>query len=308
MKKSSAFFIINPLSGNGKMSRSWSHWAKALQKSGISSFDYAFSRHPGHATELVREGIKKGFRLLVAVGGDGTAHEVLNGMLSQSDCPPDDLVLAVLPTGTGNDWIRSYGIPTRLPDWIRMLQMGNTRLQDIGLITCQRNQETRKRYFLNVAGLAFDANVVQYLASRPERNNQLRYLRSVVKCLAGFRAPEAIIHIDDQLFTGRFFTINIGKGRYSGGGMQLVPQAKPDDGRFAITLAESLTKREVVLNIHKLYNGRIGTHPKIKTLHGKKIKIEGVAEPIPVEADGEFLGESTVEVDILPQAIRILVP
>lgn len=306
MKEKRHFFIVNPAAGGGRVGRLWSAWERFFEDAGLS-FSSVFSEYPGQAGSLVEEALISGFRRIIAVGGDGTGHEVVNGIMKQEVLPTTEVDYCLLPLGTGNDWVKSYKISCRKEDWLKLLHSGKTLLQDVGRVTFHRDGEKEERYFVNVAGLAYDAFVVHELVKRGGQMTRLRYLGMVLECLWKYRLQEADVWVDGRHFSNKYYTINIGKARYSGGGMRLVPHALPDDGLFAVTLAGPLTKLGVLTNLHRLYNGKIGTHPKIDVLKGKKVRIEGNGEPLLVEADGEFLGEGPVEMEVVAGALNVIV-
>jgi diacylglycerol kinase (ATP) len=306
MKENTNFFIVNPAAGAGQVGRLWPVWEEYLRAAGLS-VEYIFTREAGQAPSLAEKAIKEGYRRIIAVGGDGSGHEVVNGIMQQKHIPSSEIEYGLLPLGTGNDWVKTYKISRRKQDWVKMLRSGSTQVQDVGRITYQYEGRQEKRYFVNVVGLAYDAFVVHELVKRGGQMTRLRYLGMVLECLWKYHLQEADVWVDGKHYTNKYYTINIGNARYSGGGMRLVPHALPEDGLFAVTLAGPLTKMGVLTNLHRLYNGKIGTHPKIEVLKGKKLLIKGKGEPLLVEADGEFLGETPVEMEVVEGALKVIV-
>lgn len=299
--------IVNPAANNGRTGRRWQSLEKQLRPV-LSNMSVHISQAPGHAALLAEQAIAAGARHLIAVGGDGTNHEVVNGILRQTTVPPRDIVYALLPVGTGNDWIRTYGIPTRIGDWLAMLATGQTVWQDIGRIAYQGHDTRQERYFVNVAGLAYDAFVVRYSEQhRGWLRNRFFYLLLILRCLFQYRLQCARIETDTTSIEDYFYTINVGICRYSGGGMQLVPQARPNDGLLALTYARRVSKLGVILNTWRFYNGSIGKHPQITTGQARYVHVSG-KEPVPLEADGEFLGWTPATFTILEKALRVVVP
>lgn len=307
--KNQWFVIVNPLAGNGQGCRQWENTAETLKKHGLS-IEAAFTQHKGDGIRLAKEAIKKGHRQLMALGGDGTGHEVINGIFQQTEVPPSDITYALVPCGTGNDWAREYRIPRNLDEWAKKIALCNTIQQDIGRAFYTAEGKTLERYFTNVAGMAYDGFVTR--ASEQNKrwvSNKAFYLFLVFKCLFSYSFSRARITFDGQSDEDEFYSINVGVCRFSGGGMQLVPHANPSDGLLALTLARRISKWGVLMATPKFYNGKIATHPQVDTYDVHHLKVEKLSgPPILFELDGEFLGEAPVEITVLPRALRVVVP
>ncbi len=304
------FFIVNPTAGNGSAGRKWPGLEIRLRRI-WPQMAVAVTQSQGHATALAVEAIESGYRKIIAVGGDGINHEAVNGILQQKIIPSSEITYCLLPLGTGNDWRRTHGIPARLDDWTAMVQAGKTTLQDAGLVRFFNHGMPGERYFVNVAGLAYDGFVVHSVGTKKSLIlHQLYYLFMIFRCLFQYRLRGARLSFDGQKAEDRFYTINAGIGRFSGGGLQLTPHALPDDGLLALTYAESVSKWTVIMNTWRFYNGSIGAHPRIHTLQCEEIRVEALPGEMPtlVEADGEFLGETPVRISILPKVLKIIVP
>lgn len=299
------YIIANPAAGNGAVERRWPAIERLLQELQFS-YTVKFTEYRGHAIRLVEDALLKGHRYFLALGGDGTNHEMANGILSQTIVPPADIHYALLPIGTGNDWARMYGIPHQPRQRLLRLLEGKTVLQDAGKVTFQRDGQPESRFFINIAGMAYDAYIARQL-DKHRFVNRMQYLLMVGQYLFRYRLTPARLHFNGQTAEDSFYTINIGICRYSGGGMQLVPQAIPDDGLFALTFARRLPKWEVLLSTPRFYNGTILDHPKISGFQTKHLRVEHIGDtPTLLEADGEFLGETPAEFFILEKALRIV--
>ena len=306
MEKPFWHIIANPVAGSGAVQRRWPLIEKTLQELG---FDYSvqFTRERGHAIRLVEDAVLRGGRYFLALGGDGTNHEVVNGIFQQNFVDPRELTYALLPVGTGNDWAREYDIPHDPRARLRRLLKGHTRWQDVGKVRYQTAAGQQERYFVNVAGMAYDAFIARKMDEQHRKPARFVYLLMVAKYLFDYRLTPARILFDDQVVSDDFYTINIGICRYSGGGMQLVPQAIPDDGQLALTFARRLPKLEVLLQTRRFYDRSILQHPKITGLQVKALRVEHPegASPTLLEADGEFLGETPAEFFILEKTLRV---
>ena len=258
------YVIANPAAGNGKVRRRWSSLAPWLERN-LDAPVIELTRCRGHATDLAREAVGRGYRRLLAVGGDGTCNEIINGIFGEEGIPAADLTLALAPVGTGNDWMRTHGIPRLGKRWLEMLHNGKTFRQDVGRIDFTDPEgRPAKRFFLNVAGLAFDAFVVQQISHDGRRRPSAGfYLLLLLRHLLRYTPQPALVEMDGRQFRDSFFTIEVGIGRYAGGGMEVAPHAVPDDGRLALTLARNTSRADILINLRRFYDGSIGQHAKV---------------------------------------------
>jgi YegS/Rv2252/BmrU family lipid kinase len=301
--------IINPASGNGKGKQAWPHLKSSLVAHDFI-FDFSFTKENGHAKEIAKKGIEKGFRKIMAVGGDGTAHEVINGILSQDTCPSQEILFTILTMGTGNDWIKTYKIPKHYKRWIPLIKEEKTTFQDVGLVHYQSEGRTHKRYFFNVAGMAYDGFLGKMLSERSNKiTNKFLYLSAIAAWLFKFTIPKTQINFNDQKIQDYFYTINIGICKYSGGGMLFVPHAIPNDGQFALTLVRRVPKWMVLLLTPFFYNGKLGWLPVVRLHKTNHISVESLdGETCHLEVDGEYLGETPVRFEIIERALKIVIP
>ncbi len=297
------FIIANPAAGKGKVRKRLPQIKKEWQETKLSG-KLVETTHRGHAIELAQMAIEQGYRKILAVGGDGTGNEVINGIFNQNQISTSEITYCLLPIGTGNDWVKTHQISKKLSDFWSMMKKEKTIIHDIGQVDYQKAGQREKRFFINVAGLADDAYVVQ----KTEQSRKTPYLWLTLTSLFSYRLPKARILYDQQTVEDYFYTINAGICRYSGGGMRIVPHAKPDDGQLALTFARQLSKWGVISNSYRFYNGTIGDHPQVSCVQVQKIRVEAIQEPIGVEVDGEYLGETPVDISILPAVLRVLVP
>lgn len=298
------YIIANPAAGNGAAGRRWPDIEQVLQELGFS-YTVKFTEYRGHAIRLVEDAVLKGLRYFLGLGGDGTNHEIANGILSQTIVPTTDITYALLPIGTGNDWARMYDIPQDPKLRLQRLQKGETVLQDAGKVNYLKEGQAAERFFINIAGLAYDAFIARQL-DKHRFINRMQYLLMVGQYLFQYQLTPARLRFNDQVVEDHFYTINVGICRYSGGGMQLVPHAVPDDGLFALTFARRLPKWEVLLQTPRFYNGTILNHPKISGFQTAHLRVEHIGDvPTLLEADGEFLGETPAEFFILEKALRM---
>jgi YegS/Rv2252/BmrU family lipid kinase len=299
--------IVNPNAGTGKGKKDWNKISVLLKEENLP-FSVKFTERKGHAIILTMEGIKEGFRKIITVGGDGTLNEVVNGAFSNDTCPTKDISLAIVPVGSGNDWGRMFGIPLDYEKAIKIISDNKLMLHDIGLLSFYDGTEKKKRYFINIAGLGFESVVVRRANIQKDkgRSGKAIYFYNLLMSLLSYKNTKAEIIIDDEkIINADVFSINIGNGRYCGGGMRQTPDALPDDGVLDATIINGMGKFEIIRNLKILYDGTILNHPKIDGYKCKNIKVSSDSI-IYTEADGESLGHTPVEFSIIPSSINIV--
>lgn len=302
------FVIVNPVSGAGHGLTDYPQIAKLLRDNEIYH-DAVFTEHKFHATELAVEAVNKGYRKIIVVGGDGTLNEVVNGLFIQKQCEPKQILLAVIAVGTGNDWVRSFGIAHNYSSAIRAIKNGKTFLQDVGAVTYTESKFTQTRYMVNVAGLGFDSYVISVFNHWKAKGMKGRwlYLASLLKSFFAYKWSGVKVEVDgEEIFNNLLFSIAVGICKYNGGGIQQLPKAVADDGLFDITLIKPLHWWHIVFRLQRLFNGGIYSIGHVKHAQGKHIRITSVP-PIMLECDGEMMGETPVEIDIVPQSVRVVV-
>lgn len=297
--------IINPTAGNGSARYVWPQIESHLQRLGFS-YSVHFTERSGHAIQLAETAVLGGGRYVMSVGGDGTHHEVANGILRQTRVPSHEVALAPLPVGTGNDWVKQYGVEKDIATRLQRLLEPECVLQDAGRVQyLLPDGSVAERFFINVAGLAYDGYVAQRLEADGKTGSKLAYLLAVARYLMAYEPQEVSLSFDNETVTDHFYTINLGICRFSGGGMQLVPHARPDDGLFALTFARRMPRWEVLLQTRRFYDGTLLSHPKVTGAQIHAARVDAAPSACPLEADGEFLGYAPAEFTLLPEALRV---
>jgi YegS/Rv2252/BmrU family lipid kinase len=300
------FAIVNPNAGNGKGRKDWNRIADILKKNGIR-FKVKPTERKGHATELTRELIAGGFRKIISIGGDGTLNEIINGIFTQDHCPATEITLGLIPVGTGNDWGRMFGIPLVYEGAVQVIKEGKLMLHDVGVISYYIGEEKVKGYFINIAGLGFESIVVRKTNKQKDKgmSNKAIYFYNLLSSLLTYRHTLADITIDGKTSRAKIFSINVGNGRYCGGGMRQTPDALPDDGLLDITVIKEIGKIEIIKSLKILYDGTILSHPKVDGYRSNNLKVSSDSL-LYLEADGESLGHTPVEFGIIPSAVNIV--
>ncbi len=240
----------------------------------------------------------------MAVGGDGTVNEVAAGIVGG-----DEVELAVIPRGTGVDFVRTYAIPSRLEDAVRVALEGETRAIDVGRVAYRSwAGESDVSSFVNIAS----AGMSGAIAKRTNESSKLlggkaSYLWATLAVFARWRNTEVRVTVDGEVRSGRMHDVIVANGRWLGGGMMICPEASPDDGVFDVLLIGDITKRDLLQTLPKIYRGTHLPHPKAELLRGAAVSVDS-DEPLPIELDGEPPGTTPVRFDVVPRALRLRVP
>ena len=300
------FTIVNPNAGNGKGKKDWDRIYNLFNKEGIP-VTAAFTESKNQAIRFSSEAIGAGYRKIISVGGDGTLNEVINGVFSQVHCPTREITVGMIPVGTGNDWGRMFGIPLVYEGAVSVIRENRRLLHDIGIITYFSGNEQHKRYFINIAGLGFEAMVVQKTNRQKDkgRSSNTIYLFNLLSSLISYKKTKADIIINGTRTNCMIFSVNVGNGRFCGGGMRQTPEAVPDDGLLDITVIRDMGKIEIIRNLKILYDGTILSHPRVDGYRSDNLRIESDSL-LYAEADGESLGHTPVEFSLLPSAVNVI--
>jgi diacylglycerol kinase (ATP) len=301
--------IVNPNAGKKKGEKDWPEISALLTAAG---FDYTaeFTGHRDHAISLTQSYIEKGYRNIIVVGGDGTLNEVVNGIFLQETVKTTEVTVGMIMVGTGNDWGRMYRLKDKYEKAVKILKKHRYFIQDAGLVTYQEGNRAKERYFVNIAGLGYDALVVQMTNYTKDRGGggALTYLTNLLKGLFRYHHDFLDIEIDgQQVYKGRVFSMSVGICKYNGGGMMQLPFAEPDDGLFDVTVFKNVTKMTVIRHIKKLYSGKFTHLPFVSTYQGKAVTINSsTQEHSFLETDGESLGHSPFSFRIIPRSVKII--
>ena len=305
--------VVNPKASVGKSEKDWPIIKEILIKENIE-FDAVVTEYPRHAIEIVRNAIvEKGYRKFISVGGDGTNNEVINGIFTQDQVPTNEITMAALPIGTGNDWRRTFDIPLEYDQVVKIIKEGHLYAHDIGKLTYYNDGDTQIRYFLNAAGTGLD-EMVCHSTNRMKQQGQggtIRYLISLVKCLWSYKVTHIQLTIDDEMvYDDYILSLSIGNCRYNGGGMMMMPKAVPNDGLLDVTVIKQVSIFKFAANVKNIYDGTfINKIDEVQTFRGKKIRIVSIPpHSLRVETEGENLNNSPFDFEILPKAINMVIP
>ena len=298
--------ILNPHAGSGRGKKDQAEILKRLTKADFH-YELAVSEFPKHIIQLTIDAIDKGFHKLIIAGGDGSLNEVVNGIFKQTVCPPEEITVGMIPVGTGNDWIKTFGIPNYYKEAIKVLKQEKVMRQDVGRITFTEDDVTKTCYFANMAGFGFDAMVA-------EKTNRLKnkgrtgitlYLQALGSSFLNYQTAKTHVTIDGQVIDELIFSVSIGIGKYNGGGMMQAPEAVPDNGLFQVTIIRKIGLFGILRNLAGLYSGKYVNDYRVSTFQAKNISISS-AHNIAGEADGETLGDNKFEIDIFSQKLSVI--
>jgi diacylglycerol kinase (ATP) len=244
--------------------------------------------------------------VVVAVGGDGTLNEVVNGLVRSGATTE----LATIPLGTGMDFVRTHGIPTKFEDAVAVARDGVVRIVDVGLVSYRTwDGADAERYYANVGSVGMSAAVAQRANGMSKvMGGKATFFYALVRVFLEWQNTVVTVEFDNgERREARMHDVVVGNGQYHGGGMWLAPDAQPDDGLFDVLLIGDVTKRDFVTTAPKLYRGTHVSHPKIDVVRSKVVTVDA-AERLPIELDGEQLGTTPIRFEVVPGALRIRVP
>jgi diacylglycerol kinase (ATP) len=297
-------FLVNPAAANGSTARRWPEIAHKAAGVGLEG-DALLSERRGRLGELARDAALGGSRLLVVVGGDGSINEVVNG-LDGIDDPP---TLAIIPSGTGGDFVRTFGIPSDIAAAARVALTGDTETIDLGRVSYRSwDGSDGSALFANVASAGMSGAIAQRANDTSKAlGAKASYLWATFAVFAGWSAVETRLTVDDETRSGRMFDVVVANGRFFGGGMKMCPDADVGDGFLDVVTIGDVTKRDLVLTMPKIYRGTHLPHPKAEALRGRVVTVE-TDEPVPVELDGEQPGTTPARFEVVPGALQLRVP
>lgn len=302
-------FIVNPNAAMGAVGRAWCR-IEALSKERLGAFRSLITSGQGDAREFARDALLKGSNLVVCVGGDGTLNEIVNGLMDVEEPMRHGTAVGFIPFGTGCDFRRTLGIPKDPRRALEIIARGRTHSIDLGRLT-YLDHEGRKavRYFHNVASFGLGGEVDE----RVNRGHKgmggfLSFLKATLISLFLYDKKSVRLRVDGAFDeTVVVWNIAVANGQFHGGGMRVAPEAMVQDGVFTVTIMGDLCLAEVCYHLPKLYSGRIAEVKKVRMLEGKRIEASS-EQRVLLDVDGEQPGRLPVSIDMVPGALRFIVP
>ncbi|RLC80950.1 MAG: diacylglycerol kinase family lipid kinase [Chloroflexi bacterium] len=295
--------IVNPVAANGKVGKKWPQVREFLESRGVP-FSSSLTQYHQHAIHLAREAVQKGFQTIVAFGGDGTLNEVVNGVFQEG--LDVDVTIGAIPGGTGSDFTRSLNLPRDPVEAFKRLLEGRTRLVDLGEIECLKEGKPERRYFINIAGMGFDAEVAERTNRAPKfLGGTIPYLFNLFIPLVTYRSKHYRIEMDGKTLEQKAYFLVIAIGKYFAGGMFVAPEAELDDGLFDVLIIGDMPKLEFVANVARVYKGTHLEHPKVDAYKARHIKVHSESEVF-IQAEGEIVGTAPATFKIHPKTVKFL--
>jgi diacylglycerol kinase (ATP) len=308
-----AFVVVNPRSGNGRTRREWKAISRALEKS-FPNFEHAFTKRRGDATTLVREALAEGHHEIIAIGGDGTINEAVNGFFDTHGPVSPDAVFGFITSGTGGDFRKSFGIAEGTQAGIARLISAKARPVDVGRVSCLGPGGTRvARYFINIASFGLSGVIVNSVnRARISKLFGGAFAFAFHSALAMmFYRPRAARIILDNGFDeiSSISTVAVANGQFFGGGMRVAPNAVTDDGLFDVVMMGQSEKGRALADLKQIYTGEHLKNPAVRVMRAHKVVAAPIAEsrsrPVYIETDGENAGMLPATFEILPKALNL---
>jgi YegS/Rv2252/BmrU family lipid kinase len=285
---------VNPAAGKTK--KRWAMIESIIRKREYDC-EIQFTKTRGHATQLAADA--HDVDVIGCVGGDGTLNEIINGIMDKN------ITISVIPTGTGNDFVKSAGLFTNYVEATHNLFAPEVRFVDVGVLQYDRG---KKRYFIEVAGVGFDGLVSKTTSQiNKSTSGTIPYLLGVLKHMAAYKGTEVSLTIDGRSFAQKVMFVDVAIGKYVGSGMAIAPLAKMDDGLFDIIVVGNFGRIESLLRLPTLYRGTHLNHPCIGWFRGKHVELMS-EESLSIHVEGEYIGQTPAVFDIFPEKLKVSAP
>ncbi len=285
--------IVNPVAG--KTSKYWPAIKRELKEMEYD-FDFQFTEERGHATSIAAEA--NGVDVIVSVGGDGTLNEIVNGIVGS------DITISVIPTGTGNDFVKSADLFTDCITATRNIFSENIRQIDMGSVT----YDGGKRYFIGVAGMGFDGLVSKTTSSvNKPKAGTIPYLLGILKHLAEYKSVEVTLTIDEVTLEQKVMFVDVANGKYVGCGMTIAPHAEVDDGLFDVIVIGDFGRIESLIRLPTLYRGTHLSNSRVGFFRGEHVELHS-EKPLSIHVEGEYIGQTPATFAIHKKALKVRAP
>lgn len=322
------YAVVNIFAASKKAAGKWMKAEEKLKADGIRYVASATGHH-GNAMALTCEACEEGYRKFIAAGGDGTVHDVLEGIMSflekaGADVSLSDFTLAVIPVGSGNDWIKTAGVPRDVIQAASLFRNGRVVRQDVVRMTMidpsalPEERALKRSFMINVGGVGLDAKVCETVNSEKKlgKRGKILYVKALFHHIL-HRVPAFVRVVCDgeQVFDGAYLSVAFGIGKYSGGGMRQTPDAVMDDGLLDMTIIPDLPMSRIAREAPKLFTGELHSVKELVFSRSRTITVIpydpacpcAAVSGDPAEVDGEVVGNAPVRLDVLPEQLNVLV-
>ncbi len=302
--------IVNPRAGGGRAGAQidkLKHWVSQC----FEDAEVTLTEAPGHATELAAEAARAGTKIIAAVGGDGTCHEVVNGLFEREEAISEDGIFTVIPFGTGSDLVRSLRMPLRTEEALQVAATGTTRLTDLGIAEFTTDDGTRSEIFINVAGFGANGEVARRSNLSSKRlGGKATFISATLRTLVSYKPQPVRITAQTaqgvQVWEDELLSAFVANGHYCGSGMWVGAEGDMSDGQFELSLLRPTSPLQTARDFPRLYNGSMTESPGVSRLVCTELSAEPTqAGAVTIELDGESCGQLPAKFRILPQALRI---
>lgn len=305
--------VVNPRSAGGRTGERWSELRETLLHE-LGSFDDLQTSAPGEGTKLARQALDGGADLVIALGGDGTVNEVMNGFFdADGKNVRPSAAFSVISAGTGGDFVKSLQQPKSLARAAADVKAAKPRAVDVGRLTYTKfSGEKATRHFINIASFGLSGRVVKYVnESSKALGGKLSFALATLRAGMGYQNADVKLTLDDDApRQGRIYTVAVANGRFFGGGMMVAPNAALDDGMFDVVMLGDFGMADLVLRGLDIYSGKHLTNPKVEVKRARRV----VAEPtnanteVLIDLDGEGPGKLPATFEILEKALLLRAP
>jgi diacylglycerol kinase (ATP) len=302
-------FIVNPRSANGTTGKNWAKISREIMRGLKSDINVRLTERQGHGTTLASEAIKEGYERVVAVGGDGTINEVMNGFFEKGRLISSNAALAVMSIGTGSDFVKTLEFPTTPFEAAERIRLGKVWTIDLGKCTFTGlDGEERSRFFINIADFGSGGAVVDKVNRTTKvLGGQISFLWGILTTLPTYKNRLTKYRVDDGLEEEKVLnTFIVANGRYYGGGLKPAPNAELDDGVFDIVSIGDVGFFEAISSLGKFRKGTYLEIPKVTFSKGKTV-VASSEETQLVEMEGEVVGRLPARFEMLPRAMKIII-
>lgn len=313
MNKNTWLTILNPYAGSGRTMSVWMDVETLLQQKKVA-YKTVNTASGLNVMNLAYKAAADGYRRILGVGGDGTVHDIVDGIIHYiNDVPAtrlDEFTISVIPLGSGNDWLKTLGLPTDVKSAVERLAVGNTLRQDVGLVTLLESGQVHP--FINVAGVGFDARICEIVNDEKRhgiRRNMI-YLQAVLRTVFRYKGMNLSINVDGhQLHSGPCYTISVGNGIYSGGGLRQTPGAVINDGLLDVMYLPKISFPLVVRGLPKLLTDKFTTVDGVESRKFQTMTVRPTDNEYTeiIEADGEVIGHLPARFELFAGQINVIV-
>ena len=299
-------FIVNPMAGSGKCMKHW----KTYLKERVSLFpnhEISYTVRPREATDITRTALRFGFEKIIAVGGDGTLNEVVNGFFEGGELISPNAFLGMLPLGTGADFPINFSYPSRKEDIFKVLANKHYKKTDVGKIIYGKIPQKKVGYFINIASFGCSSEVVVATNKNKKPLGNLSYLTEGVWTFLKAKPKVYSLKKEGQDTVTQYLSFNVfvANGLSNGGGMKWAPQAQIDDGCFDVIILGQISKWKMPLLIPHIYKGTVLSNKEVEMFRARKLEVSCEGE-MAFEVDGEIMGTLPATFEILPKCINFL--